>query len=198
LKKFYDSKFKTDVTIIGQGEYFASATGDIITTTLGSCVSICIFDDLAKVGGMNHYMLPEPVSSEKDIIFGHAKYGVISMELLINECIKLGAKKANLKAKVFGGANMFASKNLHTSVEVGKKNIDFAHKYLALEKIQIVSEDLAKDHARKIYFDPANGFVKLFRITNEDVQKVIKSEISYEKKVIESNKPSLDDKITMF
>lgn len=188
MKTYFESKFKVDVTIVEQGEYFVSSKGEIITTTLGSCVAVCIFDAKSQVGGLNHFMLPEPLGDQEDPFFAKAKYGVHSMEVLINEILKAGGWRANLEAKVFGGANMFGNqiKSREAGIPVGEQNVAFAKKYLDLEGIAITKIDVGGERARKIYFDSKNGFVKLFRIGADE--KIKEQEILYHKSIY---KPSL-------
>lgn len=196
-----DAKFKVDVCLIGQGEYHISTTNEIITTTLGSCISVCLYDPYAKVGGMNHYMLPTQTfdESEENMVFGKAKYGIISMELLINNLLTAGARRERLQSKVFGGANMF--KNVNMENAVGVQNIAFAKRYLIAEGIPIVKDDVGGDHARKVYFDTKTGFVKLFRINNSQEQKaLIENEKRY-KVDVQKNQEKADDpkdRITFF
>ena len=91
---------------IMQGEARASDDERILmSTVLGSCVSTCLFDPVAKVGGMNHFLLAEPLDQEKKSQFD-SSYGLFLMELLINEMIKLGAVKHRMKARLYGGANI--------------------------------------------------------------------------------------------
>ncbi|MBF0301155.1 MAG: hypothetical protein HQK51_20775 [Oligoflexia bacterium] len=210
MRTIYDSKFKTNVILIVQGEYAVAKYPSIISTTLGSCISICLFDLDKHVGGINHYMLPGPVldSKEETIIFAKAKYGIHSIEILINELLKLNARKENLKAKIFGGANMF-KKNLtskpcsksvaqsHTDIyknislisnTVGMQNISFAEKYLKTENIPIVAKDVGGEDARKIYFDPATGFVKLFRLNSSSRSNLIQNESQYRDKLEQDEK----------
>ena len=198
MKTIYDSKFKTDVLIVGQGEFDVSNSGLIMTTTLGSCISVCLHDPIAKVGGMNHYMLPEPAIEHNAIVFEKAKYGIGSMEILINELMKVGANRTKIQAKVFGGANMFGSDNdISSAMKVGEQNIIFAKKYLAAEKIEIVSIDVGGDSARKIYFDTKYGNVKLFRISSKD-HELEKEESSYFEKIRNQSIDQNHKKITFF
>jgi len=201
MKKMYDARFKVDVYFIGQGEFFVSNQSEIISTTLGSCISACIFDPHAKVGGMNHYMLPGPTMEVEDLVFGKAKYGINSMEMLINETLKAGAQRSRLKAKMFGGANMFGFSKESDRVTVGEQNIEFCKEYLAQEGIPIINRDVGLDHARRVYFDTTTGHVKLFRIGKDKKDQIILEETKY-KKTIESQKEKTfednTDKITFF
>ena len=91
---------KTATIIVGG--VFASREPAVVTTLLGSCIAACLFDPVAGVGGMNHFLLPGTVGQTE----GCTRYGVHAMELLINDIMKLGGDRRRLKAKVFGGAQV--------------------------------------------------------------------------------------------
>ena len=76
MKVIYDSKFNVDVVLVEQGEYFASKEHEVLSTTLGSCISVCLYDLKNKIGGLNHYMLPEPFEPQHAGAILKAKYGV--------------------------------------------------------------------------------------------------------------------------
>ncbi|KEO51751.1 chemotaxis protein CheD [Thioclava pacifica] len=134
---------------ISQGEFIAGTAGSrSITTILGSCVACCLYDEGAKVGGMNHFLLPERSGSAIQA----ASFGVNAMELLINDLIKLGARRTALKAKLFGGARMIAGLS-----DVGRKNGDFALAFLQREGILCMSQSLGGTQARRIEFWPDTG-----------------------------------------
>lgn len=131
--------------------------GDSITTVLGSCVSACLYDAVAGIGGMNHFMLPEGGANPVN----PASYGAHAMELLINGLIKAGADKRRLNAKVFGAATM-----LQGSFSVGARNASFVRGFLRDEGIHCVTESLGGKRARRIEFQPLTGAVTQ-KITND-------------------------------
>ena len=133
---------------IGIGEFHASDTPMIISTLLGSCVAVCLWDPLRKIGGMNHILLPGRADLKH--FNTPARYGVNAMELLINEIITLGGRKRNLVAKIFGGSNIYPvlSENLAT----GPRIVAFVKEFLALESIEIISENTGGSDTRVIYF----------------------------------------------
>lgn len=142
-----------------QGQLRATPEANVVLTTiLGSCVSTCLYDSKAKIGGMNHFLLPESSTSN----FGSNRYGAYAMELLINELMKLGAQKRHLIAKVFGGADM-----LSNELAVGKRNGRFALGFLKEEGIPCVSTSLGGQQARRIRFWPQTGDAKLKFIDND-------------------------------
>src|SRR5690606_20104452 len=117
------------------------------TTTLGSCIAACLWDRRARIGGMNHFMLPEGEGES-------GRYGAYAMELLINELQRRGARRAFLEAKVFGGGQVISGMN---SLNVGERNTRFVLAYLRTEAIPVVSQDVLDVHARKVCFLPASG-----------------------------------------
>src|SRR3954466_8317736 len=97
---YYDRTFDCDAAKILPGEYYVTGKDMLIVTVLGSCVSACIRDPLIGVAGMNHFMLPEGPATN-DVLSASARYGSFAMELLINQLLKLGARRSALEAKVF-------------------------------------------------------------------------------------------------
>jgi len=136
---------------IAQGEFFVGAEERPISTILGSCVATCLFDEDARIGGMNHFLLPEGHANAIQA----ASFGVNAMELLINALIKRGARRSNLRAKVFGGARMIAGLS-----DIGQKNVEFVLNFLDRERIDCVSQSLGGTQARRIEFWPTTGRVR--------------------------------------
>lgn len=142
-----------------QGEVLASADPTMtMSTVLGSCVAICLYDPVARIGGMNHFLLSKPQNpSAKDGC--DTDYGLYLMELLINEMLKLGAIKSRMKARAYGGANM----NVDLG-PIGRTNAAFARAFLHDEGIPLVFEDLEGEIARRVDFRPATGQTRVRRI----------------------------------
>ncbi len=138
--------------IITQGEHAVSDEPDLaISTLLGSCVACCLWDPLARVGGMNHMLIASRTQREARCDAA----GVHSMELLINDLLKLGAKRGRLRAKAFGGAQMISGLS-----GVGAANCMFTLSFLESEKIPCLSQSLGGDAARHILFWPTTGVAK--------------------------------------
>ncbi len=136
---------------IVQGEFGVSADPTIeFSTVLGSCVSVCLYDDVAKVGGLNHFLLPGKEESGPTRLVG----GVHAMELLINALLKAGAKRERFKAKLFGGARMMEGLS-----DIGLQNATFAKEFIAREKIECLGESLGGTLARRVKFVPTTGRV---------------------------------------
>jgi chemotaxis protein CheD len=157
---FYDAHFKNDAVKILPGEYFVHDEDMLIMTTLGSCIAACLYDRNAKVGGMNHFMLPDGAGES-------GRYGSYAMELLINEMMKRGASRMTMEAKVFGGGQVVSGM---TTMNVGERNTNFVMDYLKTERIPIVSKDVLDVYPRKVCFLPGSGkaMVKRLAPTNTD------------------------------
>lgn len=157
---YYDAHFKNAAVKILPGEYFVDGEDLLVQTTLGSCIAACLWDRVAKVGGMNHFMLPEGAGDS-------GRYGSFAMELLINEMMKRGANKGRMEAKIFGGGAVISGMN---TINVGERNTNFVIDYLKTERIPIVSKDVMDVYPRKVCFLPASGkaMVKRLAPTNTD------------------------------
>lgn len=154
---FYaDHHFQYDAVKVLPGEYFVSSEELVIMTVLGSCIAACIWDGRARTGGMNHFMLPEGED-------GSGRYGSYAMELLINEMLKLGARRETMQAKVFGGGQVMAG---FTTMNVGERNTQFVLDYLATERIPVVSQDVLDIHPRKVCFFPVTGKALVKRLAH--------------------------------
>ena len=165
---FNDYHFQYDAVKVLPGEYFVSTQDLLITTVLGSCIAACVWDSKARVGGMNHFMLPDGDSSD-----GFGRYGSYAMELLINEMLKKGAKRETIQAKVFGGAQVMAG---FTSMNVGEKNTKFVIDYLATERIPVVSQDVLDIHPRKVCFFPISGKALVKRLAHSHPETLVVEE----------------------
>ncbi|EGM70008.1 chemoreceptor glutamine deamidase CheD [Shewanella sp. HN-41] len=159
--RYFDHHFSCDAVKILPGEYYATRENTMIVTVLGSCVSVCLYDPVLHIGGMNHFLLPNQNGTGTGILTDTARYGVYAMELLINELLKLGARRQSLEAKVFGGGNMLTGITVHN---IGERNAEFVLEYLNMENIPVIAADLLDIYPRKVYFFPATGLVKVRKI----------------------------------
>jgi chemotaxis protein CheD len=152
---YFERDFDRNAVKIMPGEFFVAREDIVISTVLGSCVSACLWDRSAKVGGMNHFMLPGGDGGGTDKVnAASGRYGVFAMEQLINELIKRGARKSTLEAKVFGGGAVLRQ---FSTLNVGERNADFVLDFLKTEGIRLVSRDLLDVHPRRVAFFPATG-----------------------------------------
>jgi chemotaxis protein CheD len=134
-----------------QGEFRVSDDPQVVfTTILGSCVGACIRDPLRGLGGLNHFLLPgvEAGADQRD----SERMGVHLMELLVNGLMRQGAQRDRLEAKLFGGARMMRGLS-----DIGRKNTDFAVKFLKYEGIPIVGGDTGGERGRRLQFWPVTG-----------------------------------------
>jgi chemotaxis protein CheD len=157
---YYDRVFKYDAVKILPGEYYIASEDMVLVTVLGSCVTACIRDRESGMGGMNHFMLAEGAD---DLVSASARYGVYAMEILINHLLKLGARRSNLEAKVFGGGRVLSSLS---GAMIGERNADFVIRYLQTEQIPVLARDLLDVFPRKVYFFPQTGRVLVKRLTS--------------------------------
>lgn len=137
-----------------QGEYHVTNDSEVVLATiLGSCVAACLYDPLARVGGMNHFLLPDDSGCGRG---GDAtRYGVHAMELLINGLLRHGARRECLEAKLFGGARM-----LDGLTDVGAQNAAFAERFLSRERISLTGGSLRGEQGRRVQFWPVSGRVR--------------------------------------
>lgn len=173
MNKFFDITLNREIITIYPGELYITKKSELITTILGSCISIVLFDEQNSIGGINHYMLPAaPPESKKNSVLPITRFGEYAIKTLIQEMINQGASLKNLKAKIFGGSNVlnFSSKKDERKKDalIGEENINFARKFLKKIGIPIVSEDVGGVSSRKIFFDTTNYKVFLKRINSAE------------------------------
>jgi chemotaxis protein CheD len=188
-----------EVAIIHPGEFFATQDDVIISTVLGSCISVAFFDRVRHFGGLNHFMLPGNANAKEGFYLTESgKYGMFAMELLINELIKQGARKDALVAKVFGGGHVLKNATGTAVGSVPQGNIEFALKYLETEKIPIESSDIGGYEARKIFFFPRTNKILLKRITGKLITSVEAEEEEYLEKIRKEAEKKKKENITLF
>jgi chemotaxis protein CheD len=154
---YQDHHFQHAAVKVLPGEYFVTADDLLVMTVLGSCIAACIWDPRVRVGGMNHFMLPEGGGDTS------GRYGSYAMELLINEMMKLGARREHMQAKVFGGGQVMHS---FTTMNVGERNTAFVLEYLQTERIAVISKDVLDIHPRKVCYFPASGKAMVKRLAH--------------------------------
>jgi chemotaxis protein CheD len=174
---YYDAHFKNEAVKILPGEYFVFDEDILIMTTLGSCIAACLWDRDAKVGGMNHFMLPEGDA-------GSGRYGSYAMELLINELLKRGAARHTLEAKVFGGGQVISGMS---AMNVGERNTSFVIDYLKTERIPIMSKDVLDVYPRKVCFLPASGKAMVKRLAPANPDALVAQDRAAAQKAVPAN-----------
>jgi chemotaxis protein CheD len=180
IQRYWDPALSHWNAKILPGEYYVTRDDEAITTVLGSCISACIRDPSARVGGMNHFMLPEDASSGDgnrwlDPVAGLAtRYGSHAMESLINELLKLGASRSRFEIKLFGAGRILAS-----VTDVGARNIEFVHEYLKTEGFRALAEDLGDIFPRRVAYFPASGKVKVRKLRPLEATAIAERERKY-------------------
>lgn len=173
---YHDRHFGCQAVKILPGEYFVTTNEQLIVTVLGSCVAACVYDADRRIGGMNHFLLPNDGQSEHGMINESARYGAYAMELLINHLLKLGARKSHLEAKVFGGGNVLQG---ITHNNVGQRNAEFVIEFLDNESIPIMAKDLLDRYPRKVYYFPATSKVMVKKLKDMHNSTIIDRESEY-------------------
>ncbi|WP_342720890.1 chemoreceptor glutamine deamidase CheD [Acidovorax sp. FHTAMBA] len=166
---YLDHHFQHNAVKVLPGEYFVANENMIIMTVLGSCIAACLWDSRARIGGMNHFMLPDG-----DMADASGRYGSYAMELLINEMLKLGARRETMQAKIFGGAQVMHN---FTTMNVGERNTNFVLNYLHTERIPIVSEDVLDIYPRKVVFFPVTGKAMVKRLAHAHPEALVAQEV---------------------
>ncbi|MBQ0052694.1 MAG: chemotaxis protein CheD [Treponema sp.] len=169
MNSYFDNHFKKNVITIYPGEYYTSTGDEMVSTVLGSCVSVALCDEEKHIGGLNHFMLARDCSiegQEADVQKLPGKYGEYAINLLIEDLVKKGADRSNLTAKVFGGSNIFNQEN----AQVGEVNARYAFETLAKLGIPVLKHDTGGNFPRKIFLDPALSKVYMKYVQNSHVE----------------------------
>ncbi len=165
------------------GEYFATDSGEVLYTVVGSCIATCIYDTKRKVAGMNHFLLPGMVHPDELLSCDVGRYGMFAMELLVGELIKLGARRDEMKAKLFGGGKVLTFRR--DDGDVTGSNIRFARKFLELEGIPIVKEDMGGNEGRKVLFFSDTNRVLLKRFDIRRERQFMQEEEAYKARIFQ-------------
>jgi chemotaxis protein CheD len=151
-----------------------------ISTLLGSCVAVCLYDPLFKLGGMNHFLLPSKragAGDDTDVVLA----GDYAMEVLVNAMLAKGARKDRLVAKAFGGGNIVSS----IRMAIGDRNAEFAVEWLNREGIPLLASDFGGPWSRKVVCVPKTGDAFCRRSpVNQAVAEVVKAEAAYEQSML--------------
>lgn len=183
INRYWDPQHGVFAAKILPGEFYVTRGGEMVITTLGSCVSACVRDRRQAVGGMNHFMLPLRGGGVNinDPLSESARYGNYAMEQLINRIMALGAKRSDLEIKLFGGGRVLAA-----ITDIGKRNIEFAREYIATEGLRLVSEDLGGDYPRKVQYFPESGRARSKKLYTTRNNTVVRREEHYLHEIDES------------
>ncbi|MEZ5649182.1 MAG: chemoreceptor glutamine deamidase CheD [Burkholderiaceae bacterium] len=183
---YHDNMFRTVAVKVSPAEYYVDTEGFVVTTVLGSCVSVCLIAREGAICGMNHFMLPASGPSGNS-----ARYGLFAMELLINEMIKAGAPRQGLKAKVYGGGAVISGMK---TLQIGKQNVEFVESFLKQEGIPVLARDVLDIYPRKITLIGGTGKVIVQKLA-KDTSGAMQAEANYAKRATETPRSG---EITLF
>lgn len=184
IKRYWDPQHETFAAKLLPGEYYVTTRGEMICTVLGSCVSACVRDRVAGLGGMNHFMLPldrsHGGSAWADAASAATRYGNVAMEHLINDILKCGGKRQNLEFKLVGGGKVLAA-----MTDVGAANIEFVREYVRTEGFAVAGEDLGDVYPRKVHYYPATGKVRVKKLLSTRNDTIFERERQYQQVLVE-------------
>ncbi len=141
----------SDLNIAQRGE-------SLVTYALGSCVGICLYDPVAKVAGLSHIMLPT-IAEFSNSNSVREKFADSAIEILLQRMLGAGATKIRIRAKIAGGAQMFANLSNPNLAGIGERNVIAVKQELLRQRVPIVAEDTGKDYGRTVYFDAEEGIM---------------------------------------
>lgn len=177
--------------VLHPGDYKCTDRDIILSTILGSCISVILIDKNSRKCGMNHFMLPQIGNHQQDdeLYQNNARYGIYAMEVLINELMKMGSKRSSLIAKVFGGGSVIDTQSKENNI--GLANINFAFSFLSNERIPVVASDTGENYGRKIFYFSDTGRVLVKKLHANRRMRIIEEEESrLSKSIIEKSRKS--------
>ena len=192
VRRMRDHRFPHEIASILPGEFFVSKEPMVVYTVLGSCISACIRDPLIGVGGMNHFMLPEPKDTAHDSWGESTRYGSFAMESLINEILKRGGHRSRLEIKLFGAGKIYEG-----NIDVGANNAKWVLQYLKSEGLIVVKTDLGDVFPRKVYYHTDSGRVLMKRIERVKNRTIFERENQYAEKIQQREQQPAED-VTLF
>ncbi len=160
VRRAYDEVAQAWLVHVQPGEFYVTRNDEILSTVLGSCVSVCIRDSRLGFGGMNHFLLPgDDGHVNGDVL----RYGSYALERLINELVKYGGMRERFEVKLFGGGRV-----INGTLDIGRSNVDFVHRYLADEQLTIASESVGGTVARRVRYHPLTGKVMMMQLAMDE------------------------------
>jgi chemotaxis receptor (MCP) glutamine deamidase CheD len=173
------------------GDVFASDRPAIVTTVLGSCIAACMYDPVTRIGGMNHFMLPQANRETTS-----ASFGIHAMELLINKIMRLGGDRRRLQAKVFGGANVLALQG--AELQIGQRNAAFVRQFLEDEGIVLAAQRVGGNQGVKLCFYTASARALVKPLPNRLLDETLRQEVQYLRQTKTKATATPCDAVTLF
>lgn len=192
IRRMRDNRFPHEIASILPGEFFVSREPMVVYTVLGSCISACIRDPIVGVGGMNHFMLPEPKEGGNDSWGESTRYGSYAMESLINEILKRGGIKSRLEVKLFGAGKIYEG-----NIDVGARNAEWVLSFLKTEGLKAAKTDLGDVFPRKVYYFTESGRVLMKKIERVKNKTIFERESEYAAQ-IKQIKQQPEEDVTLF
>lgn len=194
VRRMRDNRFPHEIASILPGEFFVSTEPMVVYTVLGSCISACIRDPIAGVGGMNHFMLPAPKEHQSGDAWGgeSTRYGSFAMEQLINGILKRGGLRQRLEVKLFGAGKIYEG-----NIDVGARNTEWVLNYLKAEGFAIASSNLGDVYPRKVYYFTDSGRVLMKKIERIKNRTIYDREAQYQQHLRQEQEEQQSD-VTLF
>lgn len=194
VRRMRDNRFPHEIASILPGEFFVSTEPMVVYTVLGSCISACIRDPIAGVGGMNHFMLPAPKEHQSGDAWGgeSTRYGSFAMEQLINGILKRGGLRQRLEVKLFGAGKIYEG-----NIDVGARNTEWVLNYLKAEGFTIASSNLGDVFPRKVYYFTDSGRVLMKKIERIKNRTIYDRETQYQQHLRQEQEEQQSD-VTLF
>lgn len=143
---------------IGIGDLKVCRAPDVLVTyALGSCVGVCLLDEETRIGGLSHIMLPE--SSPTSAAATPMRFADTALPMLVKQMEAMGASKFRLKAKIAGGATMFNVSS--DKFNIGERNIEAVKRFLTMNRIPIIAQDIGLNYGRTQFFYPETGIMEI-------------------------------------
>ena len=142
------------------GEYFVTRKPMTLVTVLGSCVSVCLYNQTNKLAAMNHFVFPEGDGSDGT---SKGRYGNTAMSIITRSLLAVDAERSHYTAKLFGGATPLKTDH-GAATNIGNRNVEAAEEFLRAEGIPVVEKVTGSNKGYRIYFNTDDGNVKVEEI----------------------------------
>jgi chemotaxis protein CheD len=150
---FFDPRLNATMVWVGQGDFYVTQNpNEVLTTILGSCVAVCVRDPEMKIGGINHFLLPEAGHAATASVTNDLRYGSYSIERLVNTIMTHGGRREKLEIKIFGAASISVDYS-----QIGEKNASFVEAYFDREGLPVSAKDLRGSFPRRLVYYPSSG-----------------------------------------